>query len=280
MEIPESARTLLAELHGEGRTRWPDVALDVERFSRYVVERCPVEELMNENSSARVHATDLFLACACAHGVAHAVEAFERELMVRLSDYLTRIDRSPAFVDEVRQVLRTKLFTASGGEQPKIHDYTGRGPLGAWVRVAAVRTGLNLRRRTPEEIGHSNDFAGKALQEGSDPELEYIKGWYREDFQAAFQAALLALPSQSRTLLRLHYVDGLNLEKLAALYRIGRSTAHRWIAEAREQLFAETSRILRERLRLTAGELESLIGLVRSQLHVSLSRLLEKSASG
>jgi RNA polymerase sigma-70 factor (ECF subfamily) len=77
-----------------------------------------------------------------------------------------------------------------------------------------------------------------------------------------------------RTLLRLHYLDVLTLEKIARLFHVGRTTAHRWIADAREALLADTTRRVRELLVLSDSEVDSLLPLVASQLDVSLSRLL------
>ena len=53
-----------------------------------------------------------------------------------------------------------------------------------------------------------------------------------------------------------------------------RATAARWIVSAREALVDETKRQLRGRLGVSGAELDSLLGLVRSQIHVSLNRLL------
>src|SRR5439155_126690 len=161
----------------------------------------------------------------------------------------------------VRQVLRAKLFTAAGGGPGKISEYGGKGPLGAWVRVVAVRAALNLKPRSREVLGFAQDFAGEALVARSDPELRYMKGRYRAELQNAFEEALTALPARNRTVLRLHYVDGLTLDRIAPLYRVTRSTVHRWITEAREQVFEDTRQRLRQALRVSPVELESLVEL-------------------
>jgi hypothetical protein len=75
-------------------------------------------------------------------------------------------------------------------------------------------------------------------------------------------------------LLRVKYVKGWRLERVATMYRVSRATAARMVAAARDALSAETRRLLRERLALTPSELESLVQLLQSQLEVSLVRLL------
>lgn len=86
------------------------------------------------------------------------------------------------------------------------------------------------------------------------------------------------LTVKQRHIMRLHVIDGLNLDKLAALEKVNRSTVARWLQAAREQLLRDTHRRLRARLNLTPPELESLLGLVRSQIDVSLHGLLKTVA--
>ena len=69
----------------------------------------------------------------------------------------------------------------------------------------------------------------------------------------------------------------LSIDEIGAALHIHRATAARWIRAASEAVREETRRRLHERLRLTASELDSLVGLVRSQLHLSLARLLPTS---
>ena len=57
-----------------------------------------------------------------------------------------------------------------------------------------------------------------------------------------------------------------------------RSTVARWRADARDKLLAGTRRFFREQVRVSAGEFDSILRLIGSQLDVSLSRLLEVGA--
>src|SRR5262249_51169098 len=67
-------------------------------------------ELASDGDVARafaaLHATDLYLAFACAQGIAAAVTTFEREHLSHMSGWIARVDGTPDFVDEVRQRLR------------------------------------------------------------------------------------------------------------------------------------------------------------------------------
>ena len=83
--------------------------------------------------------------------------------MLPIDTALTRLGREPMFVDEVRQVLRTKLLVGDGAP-PKIADYSGRGPLDGWVRAAAVRAAIDLKRRE-KEVGNRVSFLQSQLLE-------------------------------------------------------------------------------------------------------------------
>jgi len=56
---------------------------------------------------------------------------------------------------------------------------------------------------------------------------------------------------------------------------VHRTTITRWIGGCHDRLLDETRRILRDSLGLASGEIDSLAGLVQSQLHLSLNRLLQ-----
>ncbi|MGZ3425953.1 MAG: hypothetical protein ACXVCV_04845, partial [Polyangia bacterium] len=61
--------------------------------------------------------------------------------------------------------------------------------------------------------------------------------------------------------------------------KVHRSTVARWIAGARQQVLADARARLRAELGLSAGEFDSLAGVVRSQLDLSVAKILVKSDS-
>ena len=137
---------------------------------------------------------------------------------------------------------------APPGARPRIGEYAGRGPLQAWVRVAAVRAALDLLRAGGARGGgevEPEDLAADVVS----PEVDYVKERYRPQFKAAFQDALRALDSEQRNVLRLHVVEGLNIDEIGALFKVHRSTVARWIAAARQQVLAGA----RNRLRVELG---------------------------
>ena len=255
-----------------GRDAWPGIELPLERFADHVrtldgaaLERFPA---------------DLYLVAACLAGDAHAIERFERELLASARGAVSAIDSNGAFVDEAMQRLRASLFV---GEEtgPRLAMYAARGPLRAWVGVAAARTALMIRRsqvRAREVSTSDDEWAGAlALISTNNPELELLKRQYAEAFAAALRDAVAALEPRQRAVLRMSFVDGLSIDEIGAVYAVHRATAARWIQRACDSLFETTRDLLAKRLSLSATELDRMTSLVRSQLDVSLSQLLPNS---
>ena len=67
---------------------------------------------------------------------------------------------------------------------------------------------------------------------------------------------------------------GLTVEAIGKVYGVSHSTVSRWLAKAREAVIPETQRVLRDEMRLSPAEFDSVAGLVVSQLDLSVSRLL------
>src|SRR5262249_28853837 len=159
---------------------------------------------------------------------------------------------------------------ARAGAAPRIADYSGRWPLTTWLRTIAVRAAVDLRRRGGAmHLPSADDRSAERLAGGESPEMRYLKLRYGEAVQEALGAAFARLDDEQANLLRLQLVDGLRTAQIAALFHVDRSTIKRRLSRCRDQVLAETQQRLREKLRLSASEFESLAGLVKSQLHVS-----------
>jgi RNA polymerase sigma-70 factor (ECF subfamily) len=261
----------VARAHAAWPAGWvPDAAFLEHLSARLPADRDPADAL------PELAVEDLYLAFACALGVAPALDAFARTLLAQVDAHVARFDPSAAFKDEVRQTLAAKLLVAAPGATPAIAEYAGRAPLSAWVRIAAIRTALNLRRGKAGEVERAAEREVEQLAEAADVELDVIRRRYRPVFEAAIARALAALPMRDRTILRLRLVEGVEVDRIATMYGVHRTTVTRWLADIRAALSDETRRILIAELGATGADLDSLAGLVRSQLHVSLVRLLRE----
>jgi RNA polymerase sigma-70 factor (ECF subfamily) len=250
-----------------GRTTWPEIVADRATFDAFMAER--------ERASSR-HPEDLYLVAACLAGASTAVAAFDREMLAAARAAARSIDNNAAFVDEACQRLRASLLVGDG-ERPRIADYAGRGPLRAWVGVAAVRTALMMRRsqQRAREVPVEDDWSGSlAVIATGNPELDLLKRQYADAFAAALREAVAKLEPRLRTVLRMSYVEGLSIDDIGGVYAVHRATAARWIRAACDEVFAATRGLLSERLQITGRELDRVAAMVQSQLDVSLSQLL------
>lgn len=268
----------LARMLQEARDSWPDIAVAPERFVTWVAQRLPAERAPLD-ALAAVRTADLYLACACADHDQAALAVFDRRYLGEVDGALARMRLSRAAMEEVKQLVRQKLFVAAEGAG-KIIDYSGRGDLRRWVRSIAIRTSLNQMRKGKREILVGDDRVLAGVSGADDPEIAYMKERYRNEFREAFQRAIATLSDRQQVLLRYSFIDGLNIDQIGAIYRVHRVTAYRWIEKARERLVAETLRLMKSELQVEKGEFDSIMRMIRSQLHLSLHRYLGRDDGG
>jgi RNA polymerase sigma-70 factor (ECF subfamily) len=265
-------------LVAEGRTAWPDLAVAATDVVAFVGRQATPE--LAEAALDGLRPADLYLACACARGVTGAIAAFDREYIREVDIALARMQVGASRLADVKQLVRQRLFVGGGTagaptSAGKIAEYGGRGDLRRWVRSVAVRTCLNELRKGKREVLLDDDhLIVQHAMGGDDPEVEYMKRTYQAEFKAAFADALGQLGAREQTLLRYHHVDGLNIDEIGAIYRIHRVTAFRWLEKAKDQLVKATLDRLRARLQLPSAELDSVLRMIRSQIHLSLIRHL------
>jgi RNA polymerase sigma-70 factor (ECF subfamily) len=256
----------LRALFEEGRRAWPGVALGIEAFVAHLADR------VGADLPSAARAPDLYLACACATRVRGAVEAFDRTYLAGVGANLGRLGPTSSFVDEVRQEVRHKLFVGKDGSLPKIVEYDGKGALASWVKVVAIRAGVDLRRRSGA-VAADVDGTPDSVAVGN-PETEYQGEHYRKAFDEAIRGAVAALDRDQRRLLRRHFAEGITLEALAVELGVHRATVARRLAAARSALREEARRRLHAALGAGDSELTSLDRMMRSRLDLSLPSLL------
>jgi RNA polymerase sigma-70 factor (ECF subfamily) len=258
---------MLIELVARARVGVPGVALAAERVVRHLAEHVNRDEPLQEQL-ARLHVADLYLCCACLDGDAAALARFDQLHLLPMGPVIARVDGAGDLVGEVTQRLRERLLA---GDAPRLAQYNGRGPLGGWVRTAALRLALNLREQAGTRRAAERS-AGSDLAGALDPELEILKRTYKDEVGTALKEALQKLEPEQRQLLRLHFMDGITLEQIARAHGLNRSTISRRLSSARAELLQKTRQALAA-LQLSDDSLDSLLRLVESQLDVSLSGL-------
>jgi RNA polymerase sigma-70 factor, ECF subfamily len=212
---------------------------------------------------------ELLLASACAEGDPGAIALFERRYMTGLGRHLCRMHLSPSQLDEVRQRLRISLLT---GPRPGIATFSGRAPLDSWVRVAAIRAALRFlateRAPVDEDSALTNVLTAQAQTD------LVVDESVRRPLRAALERALRELAERDRAILRLHFLDGLNIDAIGALFHVHRATVARWLVRIRVRVFHAVRSQLAVDLRPSSSELRSLIRLARRDVEVSLDRVL------
>lgn len=262
----------------EGRAAWPQLAVEARAVVELIGRHATAE--LAEAALEGLRPADMYLACACAAQLPGALAAFDRDYMREVEVALSRMRIGAPRIADIKQLVRQRLFVGGGtvgrpSSPGKIAEYGGRGDLRRWVRSVAVRTCLNdLRKGKRELLVNDDQLIAQHAIAADDPEVEYMKRTYASEFRAAFGDALGQLGAREQTLLRYHHVDGLNIDEIGAIYRIHRVTAFRWLEKAKELLVRSTLETLRARLKLPASELDSVLRMIRSQVHLSLVRQL------
>lgn len=251
---------------------WPAIPLSPARFAAFLQDKAPAGQSLE---SLRVE--DLFLACACAEGIAAALEELERSRMPLVERAIQRVLRDrPLLVDDAVQMVRSKLLVATTG-RPKIADYSGRGSLDAWLRATAVRVAIDLRRSEATPGGHFGTHdEGAELGTAALPDAEWrlIKEHHRPEFERTLGEALQGLSARDRTVLKLYAANGLSLEEIGKLYRVNRSTVSRWIAASRTSVLRHLRERFADQLPLDPQVSDGLFKLFQSGLNTSIGTLL------
>ncbi len=262
MSQPEG--TDLYDTWSVGRAAWPTVDLAPENLAAFLTEkRVPAQ-------SIRAHAADLYLAAACVAGIPEALACFDATFLSQVDRYLSRMSLAADLVDEVRQRLRIRMI----GHEARIGRYVGTAPLDRWLRLACVRLALDIIDSETRHPAASFDELAERVACTDNPELNAILARYTPIVQQQLKQAIERLSERDRTLLRLYFVEGLNVDSIGTIYRVHRASAARWIGAIRSHLLDQVCGHLQLNIGLTHSEAASLVNCVRGELALSLTRLL------
>jgi RNA polymerase sigma-70 factor (ECF subfamily) len=270
---PKALDDVLTRAIAAARARWPTVQLSAHDFVTYLAARIGAGEAPSEQLASR-HLEDLYLAFGCSIGDAAAIAAFDQAVLRDLPRALRRGDLDQAHLDDTRQQVATKLLARTTAAPPAIAQYAGRGSLRGWVRVIAIRESGRLLQGQAHERPAGDDALFDAVAHGVVPSQSLLKEAYRQSFKRAFEESLAALSIHDRLLLRQHFLDGLGIDRLAAVHDVHRATAARWIAKLVERLLADTRARLETSLGIQNEELDSVLRLIQSCLDASIGRAL------
>lgn len=235
------------------RASMPGLAFGEEGFAAF---------LRGRQGLKPTHGGDLLLIYLWSIGDPEAQRRLDSEFLNQLPLVVSAVDSSPAFVADVVQELKARLYA-----ERKLLQYAGRGPLGGWLRRAALNTASTMHRPQRREAPLLDPMSDAVAP---DAELGFLKARYRDDFRGAFIDALASLSTRERTVLRLNSLSDVSIDELGAMYSVHRATAARWVQRARQLVVERTREFLVKRLSLDEQELDEMLALMRSQLDVSL----------
>jgi RNA polymerase sigma-70 factor (ECF subfamily) len=256
----------VADLYDAGKAAWPGIDLPRDVFESHLTEVCaeppPIER-----------AADLYLAYACAHGVAGAAAAFEASYGDQLARAAAKIDRDPAFVAEAAQRARERILVARADQRPRIAEYAGRGSLRGWLVAATTRLALDLRRsdanRRHDPLRSSIGGAAPSVAD-----VAILRARFKAALEEALRSGLASLSTRERALLRLSLVERMSVDAIGVAYRVSRATAARWVVAAREALLEATRGRFCEVAHVTSDEFDSIAKVLHNEVDVSIAARL------
>jgi len=244
-----------------GQGKWPALSISYETF----VAHC--SRVLGRDEHQPVEASDLYLCCACAAAEPQALQLFENEGAEVAEVAIRRVDDSDDFVQEVLQNLWKKLLV---GANARVRSYSGRGPLKAWVRVAATREALDRKRADQRSARRRVELSDHLAAADVGIEVALLKARFGQAFQDALRSSVAGLSEQARNVLRMHVVGRCSIDEIGVAYDVHRATAARWIERSRSKIYDDIRRDLCVEHKLTQSEFNSLAALIGTELELSL----------
>lgn len=277
---PDDVEVALRSAVEGGRAAFPALSLGDEAFVRHLARHLePVTEgdiTRVADALAELQTDELFLCAASAAGDDKAVAALERDYFQPTAAAVERLRVDTAAADDVLQQIRAAMLIGTDDREAEILRFSGRGSLLGWLRVVATRAALRTKRKKqPRPVEPDASVLDDVAMASGDPELEQIRTRYAPQLQEALGWAFGQLRADQRLLLRMYVVDGSTLAELGAVHGVDASTVSRWLRAVREQIGVSARRRLTDTLKLRQSECDSLVELLRGELHVSIARLLE-----
>ena len=257
--------TWLQELQARALAEQPELPLDREGFVEHLAHLGAAHP---PERRGELHAGDLAIAYACAHQDRAALQAFEAIYIPALRGTLLGRGYGATQVDDLLQEIRERFLIGTPEAPAKLLAYGGRGPLGAWLRVAALRLMLTNDRRNWREVPLEDAMIVRATT-NDDPLREERIALLR----VALREAITELTGRQRAVMRLYYSDEIGVEELGRMYRVHASTISRWLAQARVEIMARTRSALTRVVVSSPSAVESLLKHAAS-VELSLDSLL------
>ena len=257
------ARPALLAAFDAGRARWSDVALPFDDFTA----RMEALDVADEDSlsAARICSSPPPARRARA-AVRNFDVAFIADLERRVARFRLRRTSSMSFARS-----RTKLFV---GPSPGIRGIAARAA-GRLASRHGVRLAIDVG--APSSAATTDVDLLELVAAEQTPELDVARKQYHDRFRALLEDSFKALGAREKTILRLHVVDGLNIDAIAAIYDVHRATVARWLVAIRARVYDRLKQEFAVRWNASSSELRSIVRLLRDHIHITAKRVLDSS---
>jgi RNA polymerase sigma-70 factor (ECF subfamily) len=140
LAVPEAFGAALEARVASARSAWRDIRIDPDRFARHLATRLePPVATMDQ-----LHVEDLYLACGCIDGLESAFAAFDTAHAAGIALVISAAGIDLSQHPDMPARVRERLIIKVGDAPPKIANYAGKGSLGSWVRIFAMREAQRL----------------------------------------------------------------------------------------------------------------------------------------
>lgn len=172
------------------------------------------EELWGEYARAAKDVrspSEVYIALAISLGVEGATEAFEQMYFHVIDTALERVGASDEEIDQLKDMVRHRLFTMRNGTRPLVTALAGRGDMTVQLRITVLRAFVDTRVRRGQTVIGTGVGLLPLLDE---------------------------LPEFERLAMRLCVLHGLGLDDIAARLRSTKTVARHRLLRARQMLDA------------------------------------------
>ena len=273
----------------QGRLALEAFSLAVDRSVAYRFRNSSPDPNTVSTYVESLNAGDLGLAVMCDAGDETAWEHLVltyRPLLYRAASILASNDETgrelaDSLWAELYGVGHTRSSVEPGGERRSLlRHFHGRSKLSTWFRSVLAQRHIDVvrsSRRTEsldaddtDEHGSRSSVGEPATVEATDPDHAHYAGL----FQQALKDALKTLNPRDRLRLSYYYVQSLPLAQTGRLLKEHEATVSRKLARVRKQLRLEIEETMKERHRLTPGEIDLCYQYVVKEGSVDLDRML------
>lgn len=248
-----TVRELFSKAGAPGWLSHEEFADALARSLAHARQREAIDDARVDRYLTSLHVGDLALATACALGRDAAWDHFvleHRPVLYRAADALDRTGGARDLADS----LYADLFgTRTGEGRGSLFRYFhGRSSLSTWLRAVLSQRFVDRLRSQRRTEALSDDVPAPARTLDSDPDRSRLAPLVEK----ALRAAIDALPTRDRLLLRSYHVGGMTLAQIGRLTGEHEATVSRHLRRIRRALRATVEAHLRTAERMSTAEIE------------------------